>query len=476
MNKLNEIIQKKYRNVYFSICLISFIFYIGFSFKKYIWMDEAFTFALIRNPFQYIWIQTANDVHPPLYYFLVKILTMPFGYSLISVRLFSILPYMFIIAFGGYQYKKIFNEKVSILFMLLFMLCPFCMEHSYTARMYSLAAAFVFINGIYAYKVFNEYNNKLWIGFIIGGVGAAYTHYFAFVSICMIYFMLFVFIIFKKKFLIKGWLIATVISIILYLPWAKCFIDQLAYKVNNDYWIWPITIRTLFQYFNAIFGDKIKILAFFSALTYLIAIIYVIKSKDVKTRQAAICALSVPVFTILIGITVSYIVRPIFIIRYAVPAMPLMITFLALSVSIIDNSKIFAFIMTIVIFGGIADYVKLGIDSYSYRKDDLNDELLRDYQSCEAYIVDFDGYDPQSVLGYYVTDKPIYSDNTVPFTNMHKMTEFNSNDFNSLMILIDCDKSLSDEYLNKYKCEYIGKKSVTNNEKYEFDVYYLTKN
>jgi uncharacterized membrane protein len=80
--------KKNYRIIYTLACFVSACIYISLAFKKTIWMDEAYTFGLIRNSFSFIWEKTAQDVHPPLYYFLLKIFTMPFGYNLFMARIF----------------------------------------------------------------------------------------------------------------------------------------------------------------------------------------------------------------------------------------------------------------------------------------------------------------------------------------------------------------------------------------------------
>ena len=102
---------------------------------------------------------------------------------------------------------------------MLFSLAPFCLEHAYNVRMYSLASAFVFLNGVCAYRLYNEEKKSFWLGYVIGGVGAAYTHYFAFVSICVIYTLFLLAIILNKKYLFKSWVAAFGVSTILYLPW-----------------------------------------------------------------------------------------------------------------------------------------------------------------------------------------------------------------------------------------------------------------
>lgn len=53
--------------------------------------DESYTIAMARNSFSNIVRITANDVHAPLYYFMVKIISILLGGSVYAGRLLSLL-------------------------------------------------------------------------------------------------------------------------------------------------------------------------------------------------------------------------------------------------------------------------------------------------------------------------------------------------------------------------------------------------
>ena len=56
-----------------------------FAFNKNIWFDEAYTIGLVRHGVADIFKLHIYDVHPFLYYFLLKIFTFVFGSSLLSL-------------------------------------------------------------------------------------------------------------------------------------------------------------------------------------------------------------------------------------------------------------------------------------------------------------------------------------------------------------------------------------------------------
>ena len=55
--------------------------YLSLCFNNNIWTDEGYTMDLLRNckTFQEVCNFTAKDVHPPLYYLILKVFTDRFG-------------------------------------------------------------------------------------------------------------------------------------------------------------------------------------------------------------------------------------------------------------------------------------------------------------------------------------------------------------------------------------------------------------
>lgn len=179
------------RKLFIGIVFCGTILYLLLLGGKYIWADEAYTFAILRHSYSEMCHITAGDVHPPLYYILLKFFIQPFGYSQAAAKVFSIVPYLMILIMGGIQTKKLFGKKVSFLFMGLFLLFPALLQYAVEIRMYSLAALFVFLCGVYAYRCYEINHLSDWCILLISGIGACYTHYFAMVSVGIIYLLLF---------------------------------------------------------------------------------------------------------------------------------------------------------------------------------------------------------------------------------------------------------------------------------------------
>lgn len=407
-----------------------------------------------------------------MYYWYLKVLIAPFHYSLLAAQIASILPYLFILTFGGMQIKKYINERTAILFMVMFFCFPYTLSFSIEVRMYSLASACVFGCAVFAYRFWQEQGNwKDISGLIISGVFAAYTHYFAFVSVCMIYGLLFIAIVTNRKNLCKKWLFSVIASIILYLPWLSCFVSQLVYKVNNEYWIEDITIHTLVSYFYTLFGaGGIPKYAWFFSLAYFACFVWILRRKEKREIMLCVCCLLVPVGTLAVGVLASIFVRPVFIIKYLIPSVPLLVTFMAIVLGKANYDIFFFVILFVVLTGGISNY---GVTLYSEHRDP-NDLPIEEYHDVDAYIV-VDQPHVFGTLGYYVTEIPIYSDDFLqaanPYPNWASINDLNYANVDRAVMLLDVGDTPSSDYASIYNVEYLGQWKCEN----ETDAFLLTK-
>jgi len=209
------------------------------------WYDEAYTMEMIKHCFSEIWEITAADVHPPLYYFLLKIFLIPFGDSVFMAEIFSTLPFVLVMAIGGFQLRKLFDAKTAVLFMALFLLFPYTMSYAVEIRMYSLAALFVFLTAVYAFRCWREGNTWLdWVLCAVFGVCSAYTHYFALVSVGIVYGLMLFAVIAGNRKQVKTWIFMAALTFVLYLPWLKCFMAFVMGKMSQD--ILPTVFLTVF--------------------------------------------------------------------------------------------------------------------------------------------------------------------------------------------------------------------------------------
>lgn len=445
--------RKKYSIAAWLFLLGAAVLYAGMAFSDNIWADEAYTFAMIRHSFPEIWKITAADVHPPLYYFLTKIISMPFGYSQYAVRLFSGVCYLLVLGIGCHQITRFFGGKTAALFGVLFVLYPFSLGYAVEARMYALGALLVTLNALFAYRIWEGGRIWDWVGFTLAGVCAAYTHYFALVSAGVVYGLLFLCCLIRNRKLLKPWLIASVATAVLYIPWLKCFVEQLAFKVSNDYWIEPITFRTFFDYaltllhsngysvFPAVFGLILAGLTVWMLL---------------RRKTVGLLALLVPALTVGLGVGVSMLVRPIFVIRYLAPCGPLMIFFLAYGIGQLPKKTLQAALSGILIVSFLGNL--------AFALTDLlpnPDKISKDFPSADACIVFTENsLHISQVVCHYRPEMPVYTYETLgaasPYFNDHSLDEFSAESFRSVLFITDTGSGPSGSYAAGFTLTRLG--------------------
>lgn len=110
-------------------------------FDQSLWLDEAISAIVVKNLslFDIITKFSPGDVHPPLYYLILKIWTNFFGYSEISLRFPSILATLGTIYFVYKIGRKLFDRNTGLLSALFLAVNPLVFYYALEARMYALA-------------------------------------------------------------------------------------------------------------------------------------------------------------------------------------------------------------------------------------------------------------------------------------------------------------------------------------------------
>lgn len=167
-------------------------------------IDEYFTLALIKFPLKDIITITSNDVHPPLYYLILKLGVktldlLNIQYELIYVlKILSIIPYILILIVSSTKIKRQYNWLTAGLFAFTLVTLSEFFINYLSIRMYSWALLFLVMSFIYLKDVIVESDKKSWILFTVFTILGAYTHYFVALSSFLIYFGLLAHIVHGK--------------------------------------------------------------------------------------------------------------------------------------------------------------------------------------------------------------------------------------------------------------------------------------
>jgi len=162
-----------------------------------LWYDEGVTATIAQLDLIELTHWTANDIQPPLYYYLVALWGRLAGWSEWSLRFVSaffgtlIIPLMAVVAknlskgvekpsflkklaFSNLRSSTLISALLSTLFVALH---PLLLYYSQEARMYTLLTA---LTVLAAYGLLRSKERFFLVLYTVAAVGAIYTHYFAF--------------------------------------------------------------------------------------------------------------------------------------------------------------------------------------------------------------------------------------------------------------------------------------------------------
>ena len=237
-----EKIKERFKSItlkqwHIAIIVIGIIFVSLGAFHCNLWFDESYSVGLARHTFGEIWSIGGHDVHPILYYWMLRIVYLITGGSIMAYRIFSVIPIALMIVLGYTHIRKDFGEKTGFIFSFLAAFLPEMAQYAIEIRMYSWAILAVTILAIYAYRLTEEDNTKKWIIFGLASLASIYLHYYGLMAAGLINVFLLIYLIVKKRK--KGIIFIVAFGVLqglAYLPWLVNFATQLS-NVSSGYWI-----------------------------------------------------------------------------------------------------------------------------------------------------------------------------------------------------------------------------------------------
>ena len=320
-----------------------------------IWFDEAYSVKMAENSFVDIWKIGSHDVHPVFYYFLLHIVFLIFGKSILAYRIFSSLCIIGVGILGYTLIRKDFGEKVGLYYSILALFLPFAATYSSEIRMYTLGLFIGTIFSVYAYRIYNnkEFVLKDYVIFGVSSILLCYTHYYGLVFAGVLNFILLVYLIAKrnaKKKGLKTFLIIAAIQIALYLPWLMVFISQLN-NVSHGFWISLSFPNTLYEVLSTQFRGNLSLT--FGLIYSVVIIVYLLyrlismiknRNEEKDSYKPALLSFLLYLAIVLLVYVVSVIMQPILVYRYLLVISSLMIFAISYVLGK-DNNKVISFII-----------------------------------------------------------------------------------------------------------------------------------
>lgn len=255
---------KKYPKIDIAILLVGLAIFATIALinapRASIWFDEAFSTYIAQFSFWDIARYTASDVHPPLYYWALKIWSDVFGTTELAYRSLSIL-------FGGAAIstafvlaRKFFGRKVAWLSLLFLIISPMVIRYSDEARMYTMAAFIVMLATYFMVKATETNKTKYWVWYGVMVSLGMWTHYFTAFAWLAHWAWRATQVwrkgdkpkVFWKKFFSKQWIITYSVAVGLFLPWLPFMAFQVG-VVQSGFWIGPVGVDTPVNYMTNYF-------------------------------------------------------------------------------------------------------------------------------------------------------------------------------------------------------------------------------
>ncbi|HEX2868899.1 MAG TPA: glycosyltransferase family 39 protein [Ignavibacteriales bacterium] len=331
--------------------------------------DEVYSVRLAQMSFGEIIRQTSRDFHPPLYYFLLHLWTLLFGYGETSVRALSVLfgtlsiYYFFLLA------KYIFNAKTALVASFLLALSNINIEASQEARMYALLSLLAIVSMYLFLRALGSNSKALWIFYTAVNVLLLHTHVYSYFILSAEYFYFFSMAFYSKRKFKENlfpFLTSAFATAFLFMPWFFIFYRQflLAQKIL---WIPRATLlqlpETLVEYSGSFMLSVIMVPLVVLSIIFISRVIkinpqgkFAGEFEDVEYRLSVVNVneafflfiwLSVPV---ILPFVISQFLSPIFMVKYTVASSA---AFILLAGKGLNNipSKVVKMSLLVLIFG-----------------------------------------------------------------------------------------------------------------------------
>lgn len=297
------------------------------------WLDEYYSIHLVELDWAAIPDFAAGDVHPPLYYFILKAFVTLLGNAQAVYRIASFAAYLLTVGMALVLFRPAFGRLATFFFLCLMGPNATSLHYFTEVRMYGWALFFVLLCGFSGYKLVEEGSRRRWwIILALAGLIGGYLHYYALLAVGLIYLSLLLYAIAKRPALLRNWGIAVGLSVVCYLPWVLLTASRLTKQVST-FWLQqlPAPEETL----ELIVGNRLSswlVLALFAVG----CVVYLFWPRGAHTARRWLVAtgLLVAVGLPAAGYAASVLLRPMYLPRYFLPAVGLL--WLAMAVAASD--------------------------------------------------------------------------------------------------------------------------------------------
>lgn len=286
--------------------------------RQYPTGDEIWALFLSKASFGKIWLAAFSDLHPPLYFWFLKLLDLclPFELSIFWLRIVSL--FLGILSSFGVWYlaSYVFSKEVGKVAFGISLFLPAFIWSSVYARYYSLLILFCILAIIFFLK-FLKRGKWSYVGYLIlVSILGVYTHYYFFLLNLALGFFLIAFR--KYRALFGKWLMATVVICLALAPGLYYFLSlpkpEIVGRHSNHILKIPAIVVSyatswetiVYLFYRGSLGHVMGL--GFIGITVVLVLIYGLVNWQKWERKLFMSLLIVPP---MIAILVAYLVKPL---------------------------------------------------------------------------------------------------------------------------------------------------------------------
>lgn len=306
-----------------------------------VWLDEAASVEIARDPPVDVVLDAAQDVHPPLYYLALHVWMRMMGDSERAVRalsvLFSLLAIVAVFGCAG----RWFDRPTALVAALLAAGSPLQITFAQEARMYALLTLTAVLSTDAFLCVLRAGTRRAMAGYVVVTAAMLYTHAYAGFVLAGQGLWLACALIVSTANRPRWWrrgLLAFGLASLAFLPWMPSFLSQL-YGVERAFWIPPRA--TLAAAVEAQAGSPILawVLAPLAVIALGLSLVRARRHAGEANWSVAAATLCAVVVACVIGLpfVLSRVSSPIFLPKYTIAASLVFLTLVARGVVLLPS-------------------------------------------------------------------------------------------------------------------------------------------
>ncbi len=436
-----------------------------------LWLDEGTSIRRSKLNLIEIVPELITNVHPPLYFFILKYWLLIFGDSEFSVRfpsvIFGLCSIFMIYKLGS----AIFNRTTGLISTLILCFSVFHVQYSQEARGYSLMVLLSIISMYTLIKLIEDKEKEKIhrAGYIISSILLIYTHsYGLLIILAQNIFLITTYIISKNslKLDFRKWISLQGIIALLYVPWLFILTFQVI-SIQSGYWISQPDIKIIYKTFLNYAGSKNLLFTFL--LILIVSIFFLIKSKisnipvlykpvlykevngytsDFREGHKMLLLISWLLVPVAVPFLVSQILAPIYQIRYTISASVAFYILIALAIEKIKIKYVKAFFIFSIIIFSMCNLYKYYVEINKQQWRDSVKYVEMNAQSGDI-ILCVPHYTLNSVINYYSKRYDLYK---LPVKMKSKKLDDEEKEklddeikkYKKFWLIISCDKDYLD--------------------------------